>query len=347
MPQRRRVRSPRDNGVEQHARRLVLGHLRGTRGLSSPPVRLGDGGRFALDPNFERVRAPTSSSPSIPTRRLFRSSRPGIAATVALGVVAALLPAAGAQAAAPAIDGSDRAPRRFWDKTHYTGEFHSHTSISDGVEYAGGCVRVRRGELRRRFLRDERARRHDGCQLRPMTGSITTRRGVRRMEPSQRRSACGTHESGDSDLVVSTRAKRVTWYDATGHINIYDAEWFVTAPGYVRGSGDDLGGAFPVGDFMYDLPTLLRAPRPGFRRHRPVQSSLSHRARATSDGLQQPHAGKRTSVCRSVEHKGGRRTTSSGDLRSTGMAPRARLQRRRAQRQLGGFEPCADGCVGR
>ena len=253
MPQRRRVRSPRDNGVEQHARRLVLGHLRGTRGLSSPPVRLGDGGRFALDPNFERVRAPTSSSPSIPTRRLFRSSRPGIAAAVALGVVAALLPAAGAQAAAPAIDGTDVHPT-FLNKTHYTGEFHSHTSISDGVELPEDAYAYVAENTDVDFFS---ASEHDvTMDVRSADDWTENHEHAHSDEWNHLKSGAVRHnESGDSDL-VAVPGEEVTWYDATGHINLFNAEWFVTAPGYVRGSGDNLGGAFPVGDFMYDLPTF-------------------------------------------------------------------------------------------
>lgn len=41
---------------------------------------------------------------------------------------------------------------------------------------------------------------------------------------------------------IAVSGEEVTWYDASGHINLSDAEWFVTAPGCVRRSGDSLSG---------------------------------------------------------------------------------------------------------
>ncbi|MGP6177653.1 metallophosphoesterase [Microbacterium sp. A196] len=198
------------------------------------------------------MRAPTSSS-AVLTRGLLGRLRPGIAGAVALGVVAALLPAAGAQAAAPAIDGTDAHPT-FLNKTHYTGEFHSHTSISDGVELPEDAYTFVAENTDVDFFS---ASEHDvTMDVRSADDWIEHHEHAHSDEWKYLKSGAERHnESGDGKL-IAVPGEEVTWYDATGHINLFNAEWFVTAPGYVRGSGDGLGGAFPVGDFMYDLPTF-------------------------------------------------------------------------------------------
>lgn len=172
---------------------------------------------------------------------------------MALGLVAALLPAAGADAAAAAIDGTDAHPT-FLNKTHYTGEFHAHTSISDGVELPEDAYAYVAENTDVDFFS---ASEHDvTMDIRSADDWTEDHKHAHSEEWNHLKSGAERHnESGDSDL-VAVPGEEVTWYDATGHINLFNAEWFVTAPGYVRGSGDNLGGAFPVGDFMYDLPTF-------------------------------------------------------------------------------------------
>ncbi|KDA05993.1 metallophosphoesterase [Microbacterium sp. CH12i] len=190
---------------------------------------------------------------AIPIRHSNRRTRSAIAGAVAIGLIAALLPAAGAHAADSAIDGTDPHPT-FLGKTNYTGEFHSHTSISDGVELPEDAYAYVAENTNVDFFSTSE---HDvTMDVRSADDWTEDHEHARSEEWNYLKSGAERHnESGDSDL-VAVPGEEVTWYDATGHINLFNAEWFVTAPGYVRGSGDNLGGVFPTGDFMYDLPTF-------------------------------------------------------------------------------------------
>ncbi|GAA2907257.1 hypothetical protein JOD62_001200 [Microbacterium keratanolyticum] len=176
-----------------------------------------------------------------------------IASSVALGLVATLLTAPAAHAADPAIDGTSAHPT-FLGKTHYTGEFHSHTSISDGVKLPEDAYTYVAENTDVDFFS---ASEHDvTMDVRSADDWADDHEHAHSNEWKYLKSGAERHNaSGDSDL-VAVPGEEVTWYDSTGHINLFNAEWFVTAPGYVRGSGDNLGGVFPVGDFMYDLPTF-------------------------------------------------------------------------------------------
>ena len=200
----------------------------------------------------ECVLPPLPLRPSRPVASL-GVPRPGIAAAVALGVVAALLPAAGAQAAAPAIDGTDVHPT-FLNKTHYTGEFHSHTSISDGVELPEDAYAYVAENTDVDFFS---ASEHDvTMDVRSADDWTENHEHAHSDEWNHLKSGAVRHnESGDSDLVAVpgegihlVRRDRPHQPLQRGVVR--------SAPGYVRGSGDNLGGAFPVGDFILLLPTF-------------------------------------------------------------------------------------------
>lgn len=142
----------------------------------------------------------------------------------------------------------------FLGKTHYTGEIHSHTAISDGVQRPEDAYAFVEANTDVDFfsLAD-----HDvTMDVRAADDWIDDYKQASSEEWKYLKEGAEKHNaSGDSDLVVAT-AEEVTWYDGSGHLNVYNADWLLTAPGYIRGSGDALGGAFPTGDYMYDLPTF-------------------------------------------------------------------------------------------
>lgn len=186
---------------------------------------------------------------SLSVRRLTAVSAVG----AALALVGSLLTVVPAQAATGAIDGSDPHPE-FLGLTHYTGEFHSHTAISDGMGTPQEAYAFVEEHSDVDFFATTD---HDvTMDVRAADDWIDDHADAESEEWRHLKESAAAHNaSGSSDLVVDT-GEEMTWYDGTGHLNIYGAEWFATAPGYVRGSSDALGGTFPVGDYMYDLPTL-------------------------------------------------------------------------------------------
>ncbi|MGO1769298.1 MAG: CehA/McbA family metallohydrolase [Microbacterium sp.] len=179
--------------------------------------------------------------------------RLGVAAAAALALGGSLLVATPAQAAAGIVDGTADHPE-FLGKTHYTGEFHSHTAISDGVKMPQEAYAFVEQNSDVDFFATTD---HDvTMDVRAADDWIDDHAEAESEEWRHLKDGVLAHNvSGSSDLVVDT-GEEVTWYDGSGHMNVFGAEWLLTAPGYVRGSSDALGGTFPLGDYMYDLPTF-------------------------------------------------------------------------------------------
>ncbi|MGX1794130.1 metallophosphoesterase [Microbacterium sp. NPDC055312] len=196
------------------------------------------------------MRARRKSPPSSLSSRSLR----GVALATAVGVGVTLLTPIGAHAAdGTSVDGTDPHPV-FLGKTHYTGEFHSHTAISDGVQQPDDAYAYVAANTNVDFFS---ASEHDvTMDVRSADDWIDDHGKARSEEWKHLKNGAERHNAGGSSDLVAVPGEEVTWYDASGHINLFDAEWFVTAPGYVRGSGDNLGGVFSPGDYMYDLPTF-------------------------------------------------------------------------------------------
>lgn len=149
-----------------------------------------------------------------------------------------------ASSAADVADATDAHPE-FLGKTHYTGEFHAHTNLSDGS------------------LMPEDAFKHvsentsvDFFTVSPHDVTHDLRNSddfVEDPEDSESEEWRYVHEAtekfNESSDLITIPAEEVTWYDDSGHINLFNTDWKATA--YSKG-----GGLFATGNMMYDLPTF-------------------------------------------------------------------------------------------
>ncbi|MPV36312.1 metallophosphoesterase [Georgenia subflava] len=174
--------------------------------------------------------------------------RPAVGTTAA-GIAAALAAAvAGAVVvAAPAVaqNADDAAHPEYLGRTHYTGEFHSHTSISDGQALpVDAFTHVAENSDADFFGLAE----HDVTfDLRNADDFITDWRDAASDEWRYlHEESEAFNANSDLETVIG---EELTWYDGTGHMNIFNADWLATA-------NSPSGGTFGTGNIMYDLPTM-------------------------------------------------------------------------------------------
>lgn len=142
----------------------------------------------------------------------------------------------------------------FLGRTLYTGEFHSHTSVSDGVQLPPDAFDHVHGETDADFFTVSE---HDVMwDIRNGDDFLT--------DPAQADSAewRRVHEQADEfnaaqDDLVAIPSIENTWYDGTGHINTFNAPWHVTARATSKGSVDGFTNSFGTGDMKYDLYTYF------------------------------------------------------------------------------------------
>lgn len=127
----------------------------------------------------------------------------------------------------------------------YTGELHSHTSISDGVLFPEDAVNHVAKNTNLDFYSTSE---HD------VTFDITTGNDyLERYIDSYSEEYKFSRSELDrlnSDSLVTVPGVEVTWYDNAGHINLFNTEWFP------RTTGEGATGQFGMGQLMYDLPTF-------------------------------------------------------------------------------------------
>ncbi|SEF17396.1 CehA/McbA family metallohydrolase [Jiangella alba] len=168
------------------------------------------------------------------------------ARSVPVPLVAALVLAVSA-VALPARAEEDRPT--YLDRTWYTGEFHAHTEVSDGVETPRDAFEhVAAAGAADFFTVSE----HDVLYDRRNSDDFTT--DWRDAVSDEWRYL---HEESDAfnaeqDDLVTLPAEEITWYDTSGHMNLFNTDWFTTA----RSEGDSLSFGAATGDLKYDLPTF-------------------------------------------------------------------------------------------
>ncbi|MGO3146408.1 MAG: CehA/McbA family metallohydrolase [Leucobacter sp.] len=198
---------------------------------------------------------PQLSSPSHPAQK----SRKWISAltavtscALALSTLALAPTAATAVVVDTPIDGSTAHPSTL-GLTHYTGEFHAHSAISDGVETPA-------------FAYDYVQKNTDADFF-----SLTEHDVTMDVRAADSHAEHADHAVSDEwaymhnevdkwneagNELITLPGEEITWYDGSGHMNLFNTEWFVTANSRQEGSGDGLAGAFPKGDYKYDLSTF-------------------------------------------------------------------------------------------
>ena len=137
----------------------------------------------------------------------------------------------------------------YLDRTWFTGEFHAHTEVSDGVQTPQDAFEhVAASGDADFFTLSE----HDVLYDRRNSDDFTT--DWRDAVSDEWRYL---HEVSDAfnaaqDELVTIAAEEITWYDTSGHMNLFNTDWFTTA----RSKGDSLSFGAATGDLKYDLPTF-------------------------------------------------------------------------------------------
>ncbi|GAB2480055.1 hypothetical protein GCM10027063_22610 [Promicromonospora xylanilytica] len=166
-------------------------------------------------------------------------------------VLTSLNPVAGAVAAEP--DDAAAHPT-FLGSTLYTGEFHSHTSVSDGVQLPPDAFGHVHEETDADFFTVSE---HDVMwDIRNGDDFITDPAQADSTEWRRVHEQAEEFNAAQDDLVAIPSIEN-TWYDGTGHINTFNAPWHVTARATSKGSVDGFTNSFGTGDMKYDLYTYF------------------------------------------------------------------------------------------
>ena len=138
-------------------------------------------------------------------------------------------------------------------KTFYTGEFHAHTSVSDGVKLPPDAFNYVHDQTQADFFSLSE---HDVMwDIRNGDDFIDDWRDATSEEWRYLHEQAYAFNKSQDDL-VAVPAIENTWYDGTGHINVFNADWHATARATSKGSVENFVNKFGTGDMKYDLYTF-------------------------------------------------------------------------------------------
>jgi large repetitive protein len=127
----------------------------------------------------------------------------------------------------------------------YRGEFHSHTSISDGKLLPKDAFKHVQEQTNLDFF---------GTAEHEVTFDISSGNDYledyRDSYSEEYKYVKSEHDHFNTESFATIPGVELTWYDMSGHMNIYNAEWFP------RTYGVGATGQFGIGDLKYDLPTF-------------------------------------------------------------------------------------------
>ncbi|MFF3669720.1 metallophosphoesterase [Microtetraspora malaysiensis] len=172
------------------------------------------------------------------------------------GAITAIALAAGALVCAPASPASAAGEDRptYLNRSLYTGEFHAHTSVSDGAKLPPDAYKHVHDETDADFFAVSE---HDVMwDIRNGDDFIENWREADSAEWRYLHESAAKFNAEQDDL-VAVPAVENTWYDGTGHINVFNSDWHVTARATEKGSVDGYGNVFGTGDMKYDYFTFL------------------------------------------------------------------------------------------
>ncbi|MGG1574323.1 CehA/McbA family metallohydrolase [Fictibacillus sp. NRS-1165] len=127
----------------------------------------------------------------------------------------------------------------------YTGELHTHTSLSDGIKYPKDAYQ---------FVKEHTNLDFYGVTEHDVTFDVSSNNDyLQSYKDSYSAEYKQLHEESNKangkDLVALPGVE-VTWYDGAGHMNLFNTEWFPRT--YGKGAPEDFG----MGNIKYDLPTF-------------------------------------------------------------------------------------------
>jgi hypothetical protein len=168
------------------------------------------------------------------------------AAAISGAVTAGLL-----AVAAPPAQAAERPT--YLGKTFYTGEFHAHTAVSDGVETPPDAFAHVREETDADFFA---VTEHDVMwDLRNGDDFVDDWRDADSREWRRVHEQAAEFNQAQDDVVAVPSIEN-TWYDGTGHINVFNTDWKATARATEKGSVDGFANKFGTGDLKHDLATF-------------------------------------------------------------------------------------------
>lgn len=147
--------------------------------------------------------------------------------------------------AAPTVAEEDR-PAHL-GKRHYRADIHSHTSISDGKLLPTDAFEHVASNSSIDFFA---VTDHDVVFDLRNADHFTEHRHASHSEEWSYSHRASEDFNATSDHLLTLIGEEVTWYDQSGHLNLYNTDWFVTA----ASAG---GGTWGTGHIMYDVPTVF------------------------------------------------------------------------------------------
>lgn len=182
-------------------------------------------------------------------RLLGKPIRSSIGVVTAAAVAATLLIGGEVSAHAQPPQTQQQQPREtYLGKQHFTAEFHSHTSLSDGqLMPIDAFNHVQNNTDLDFFGITEHDVTYDIRNTDDFIGSWQDAESAEWKFAQQEAIDWNAKTDGMQALI----GEEVTWYNNTGHMNIFNADWRVTA------KSEGSGGAWGTGNVMYDQVTVF------------------------------------------------------------------------------------------
>ncbi|MER7212398.1 metallophosphoesterase [Streptosporangium sp. NPDC000239] len=178
---------------------------------------------------------------------------PGAITAIALTAGALVAAPASPASAAPAASATENRPT-YLGKSLYTGEFHAHTGMSDGAENPSAAFTYVRDKTDADFFA---LTEHDVMwDIRNGDDFIKDWRDADSDEWRALHELADKFNASQTELTVAPAIEN-TWYDGTGHINLFNTSWHATARATEKGTVDGFANGFGVGDMKYDYFTYL------------------------------------------------------------------------------------------
>ena len=141
----------------------------------------------------------------------------------------------------------DAERRQHLGKQHFRAEIHSHTAISDGVQLPLDAMEHVAENANVDFFG---VTDHDVVFDLRNADAFTEDRYASHSEEWKYSHEIADEFNASSDHLKALIGEEVTWYNSSGHMNIFNTDWFLTA----KSEG---GGSWGTGHLMWDVPTVM------------------------------------------------------------------------------------------